>query len=124
MKKEDVVLLDSIAHSAPEHRDRIIVGGSHGGLNVGKVLLNRVHPKFAVLNDAGMGKNDAALLGVKLLGENGIAAASADCMTAMIGNADDTYENGVLSFVNSAAEKMGIKVGMTVKEACDIADRA
>ena len=123
MKKEDVILLDSQSYITPACDGKILVAGSHGARNVGEFTLPH-HPKFCVLNDAGIGKNQAAVQGIIYLGENGIPACAVDSMTAMIGDATDTWENGIISFVNTVAEEMGVKIGMTVPEACDIVDRA
>jgi hypothetical protein len=41
-------------------------------------------------------------------------------MTAEIGVGPTTYETGVISTVNKAAQKIGVKPGMTAKEAAEV----
>ena len=60
------ILLDSIAMVKPEHRGRIIVAGSHGGLVAGKHYAYPIRPKLVFFNDAGKGKNNAGIGGAML----------------------------------------------------------
>ncbi len=117
---KDIILVDSIAMATSEHTGKVIVSGSHGGLVAGKCYALPIRPLLVVFNDAGFGKNNAGIGGVVFLGENQIAAASVDTMTAMIGDSNDMYQNGVLSYVNPPAEFLGLKIGMTVKEAAKL----
>ncbi|MFA9423206.1 MAG: hypothetical protein ACERLG_06490 [Sedimentibacter sp.] len=116
---DDIVLINSIAMGMPEHEGKVIVCGSHGGIVAGKYVA-KVRPKMVFLNDAGLGKNDAGISGVKELDEQNLAAATVDAMTAIIGNAKDSYLHGVVSFVNKGATALGVKVGMTVKDAVEL----
>ena len=117
---ENLILIDSIAMVTPEHNGKVIVAGSHGGRVAAEHYAFPIMPKLVFFNDAGMGKNNAGIGGVVFLGEKGIAAATVDTMSAMIGDSKDAYENGIISYVNNPAEIMGLRVGMSVKEAVDI----
>jgi len=58
--------------------------------------------------------------GLKVLDEKGIPGAAVSAMTAEIGVGPTTYETGVISTVNKAAQKIGVKPGMTAKEAAEV----
>jgi hypothetical protein len=71
----------------------------------------------AIANDAGIAKNNSAVEGVRILGEKGIPAASVATMSARLGDGMSTWNDGVISVINPAAAKRGIRIGMTAKEA-------
>ncbi|HEV8679931.1 MAG TPA: hypothetical protein VGQ90_11185, partial [Stellaceae bacterium] len=54
----------------------------------------------------------------------GIAAATVSADSARIGDARSTYEDGVLSRVNTRAGALGLVPGMTAREAVGILRRA
>ena len=113
-----VVLADSAAAMDESNKGDVFVDGSHCGINVGEISL---HASIGAMigNDAGMGKNDAGIAGLKFLDENGIPAAAVAAMSAKIGNGKSTYEQGKISVVNEAAKKMGVAPGMSAVEAAD-----
>jgi len=77
----------------------------------------RMAAKGAIANDAGIAKNGSAVEGVKLLGEKGVPAAAVATMSARLGEGLSTWNDGVISIVNSVAEARGVKVGISAKEA-------
>jgi hypothetical protein len=77
----------------------------------------RIAAKGAIGNDAGIGKNNTAVEGIKLLGERGIPAAAAATMSARLGEGLSTWNDGIISIVNQVAAARGVKVGMSAKEA-------
>lgn len=105
-----VVLLDSVAQLAPEHAGRIVVTGSHGGASAARYAL-KVATQLVVFNDAGVGKDGAGIAALALLDAAGQAAAAVAHDSARIGEAADTYANGVLSHVNAAAARLGLAPG-------------
>ena len=68
-------------------------------------------------HDACVGKDGAGIAGLWYLEALGIPAATADGMSAEMGNGADLYENGVISHLNYPAERCGVQVGMSVREA-------
>jgi uncharacterized protein YunC (DUF1805 family) len=74
----------------------------------------------AFFNDAGIGKNAAGIKGFEVLDEHGIIAAAVSHASAEIANARDTYDNGIITRVNKAAEKVGLAAGMTVRGAVEL----
>jgi hypothetical protein len=116
-----VVIVDSISFVGDETGPGdVIVCASHGGFSAGEYVLKNPPPKAVILNDAGLGKDNAGIIALGMLGEKGIAAATVSHNSARIGDSRDTWENGVISHVNSVAASSNISVGMTVKEVCRI----
>jgi hypothetical protein len=90
------------------------------GANSSRVMSDgvlRMAAKGAIANDAGISKHNGAIEGVMLLAEKGIPAASVATMSARLGEGLSTWNDGVISVVNSVAAARGVKVGMTAKEA-------
>ncbi len=117
-EKPQVWALDSASLVAPEHREAIVVTGSHGGLLGGRpetALKYDVHAAF--YNDAGIGIDEAGVSRLPALDARGIAAACVSAASARIGDARSTYEDGVLSRVNARAASLGLAPGMTARDA-------
>ena len=113
------VLMDSISYVDKDNHKDIIVSGSHGGTSSAGYGLD-VKVGAAFFNDAGIGKNRSGISGLDLLQNADIIAIAVSHESAEIANGQDTYENGIVSFVNERAENAGIKAGMTVKETVNI----
>lgn len=116
--KARLIIVDTTSDVREENDTDVIVTGSHGGRNGGDYLSN-LNVKGVIGNDAGMGKNEAGIAGMKILEEHGIPAAAVSSMSAKIGNGTSTYEQGKISAVNEIAKKLGIVVGMSAREAAD-----
>lgn len=101
------------------NRGHVVVSGSYGGeynaFHAGKWGLRGV-----VLNDAGVGKDEAGIRGLPYLDRIGLAAATADAMTCHIADGDHMLEHGRISHVNEAARKAGCAVGQSVRECAEI----
>jgi hypothetical protein len=117
-----IVTASSSATAPATCRHNVLISGSYGGIynayNAAKWDLRGV-----VLNDAGVGKNDAGIDGLPYLDEVGLAAATADAWTCHIADGDDMLANGIVSYVNRSAAALGCKVGQTVR-ACAMLMRA
>ena len=90
------------------------------GANSSRVMSDgvlRMAAKGAIANDAGIAMNNTAVEGVMLLTEHGIPAASVSTMTARLGEGLSTWNDGIISVANEVAAELGVKVGMTAKEA-------
>jgi hypothetical protein len=109
--------LDSASLVLPEHKDSIVVTGSHGGL-----LGNRPETALkydvlgAIYNDAGIGKDAAGTSRLPALDTRGIAAATVSSASARIGDARSTYEDGIISRVNARAASLGLREGISARE--------
>jgi uncharacterized protein YunC (DUF1805 family) len=111
-------LLDSAANITADMRNAIVVTGSHGGLSAAKFALPFA-PRLVVFNDAGGGLDDAGWCGLAWLKANGIAACTVAHTSARIGEAQSTFDTGVISRVNALASALGVRVGQTCREAVD-----
>lgn len=92
----------------------VVVSGSYGGqynaYHAGKWGLRGV-----VLNDAGVGSNEAGIDGLPYLDTIGLPAATADAMTCHIADGEHMLAHGTISHVNEAAAALGCAVGDSVR---------
>jgi len=116
-KVPQVWALDSASLVVSEHRDAIVVTGSHGGLLGGKPETALKYDVLGALyNDAGIGKDEAGISRLPALDARGIAAATVSAASARIGDARSTYEDGVVSRVNARAAAFGLREGIGARE--------
>ncbi|SFT87210.1 hypothetical protein [Sedimentitalea nanhaiensis] len=109
-----LILVDSASLVRAEDAGQVIVTGSHGALfGADPANALKADGYLAVFNDAG----GAATSRLPLLQDRGVAAAAVAAMSARIGDARSTWEDGVVSALNSRATDIGGQVGMT---ACDL----
>ena len=116
--KARLIIVDTTSDVHEGNNTDVIVTGSHSGQNSSEYLAHN-NIKGTIGNDAGMGKNDAGIVGLKILEEHGIPAAAVASMSAKIGNGTSTYEQGKISAANGLAKELGITVGMPAREAAD-----
>lgn len=116
-------LFDSITDVPATGTDRVAISGSHGGLFPASVASRR-GLRAVVFHDAGIGLESAGIAGAIQLDNVGMPAACVDSQTAHIGDAKDTWANGVLSFVNETAAELGLKPGMRLNTAIEFLDYA
>src|SRR5579864_5546552 len=117
--------LDSASLVAPEHHDAIVVTGSHGGLLGGRPeTALKYDVRAAFYNDAGIGIDEAGVSRLPALDRRAIAAACVSAESARIGDARSGYNDGILSRVNARAATLGLKPGMTAREAVTLLRRA
>lgn len=122
-----LTLLDSISAVGPYEAGHVVATGSHGGLAAVRfVLAQPLRPHAVIFNDAGVGKEAAGIVGLRLLQEAGVIAAACAHDSARIGEATETLESGVLSHLNPLARAAGLREGMPVAQAVRLlgADRA
>ena len=115
MSKEPLVL-DSVTHLTEEHRGAAAHCASHGGVYAG-YFAAKMGIGGVILNDAGIGREAAGLAGVELLEKLSVPAATVSHRSARIGDGADGLARGKLSFVNATAQKLGLAVGMTCRDA-------
>ena len=109
--------LDSASLVLPEHKNAIVVTGSHGGLLGGRPETALKYDVLGALyNDAGIGKDAAGISRLPALDARGIAAATVLAASARIGDARSTYEDGVISRVNVRAASLGLREGISARE--------
>lgn len=111
-----ILIMDSITKVACEDAGAVVVSASHGGASSGEFALE-VPLKAVFFNDAGVGKEDAGIAALAMLQSKGVAAGTVAHTSARIGDAQDTWESGVISYVNEAARKLGLDPGQPLRAA-------
>lgn len=114
-------LLDSIAYLGSDHANAVVIAGSHGGRSAAEFVLALTQkPSCVFFNDAGGGKEDAGKVALAILQLNGVPCACYSHLSARIGDAQDGYENGIVSGINPLAKASGIELTMHVKKAVEL----
>lgn len=111
-----VRVADTITKMSGEDRGLVIVAASHGGVYPG-YLTAAGRCRGVILNDAGLGLERAGIGALDYLDRLGIAAATVGHETARIGDGNDMIANGRITFVNTAADTLGCRVGQPAAEA-------
>jgi hypothetical protein len=110
-----VIIMDSITKVTPQDSGTYVVSASHGGASSGEFALE-VPLTAAFFNDAGVGKDGAGIAALAMLQERGVAGGTVSHTSARIGDAQDTWEHGVISHVNQVARTLGIAPGRRLNE--------
>lgn len=111
-----VILMDSITSVGKNDEGAIVVSASHGGKSAAEFALQV--PLVAVFfNDAGIGKDEAGIAGLKMLQDRSIPAGTVSHETAQIGDGKDTWEFGIVSTLNDAARDAGFKIRERLRDA-------
>ncbi len=113
-----VILMDSISLIDDTSRGAIVICGSHGG-EISGAFAARHPPRLVVFNDAGGGKGGAGTEAIAFLDRQGIASAAVSHTSARIGDAEDSWSNGVVSAVGQVAQAAGIRIGWSVRQAAE-----
>jgi hypothetical protein len=109
--------LDSASLVLPEHKDAIVVTGSHGGLLGGRPeTALKCDVLGALYNDAGIGIDEAGTSRLPALDTRRIVAATVSAASARIGDARSTYQDGIISRVNARAASLGLREGISARE--------
>jgi hypothetical protein len=117
--------LDSASLIAAEHVGAVVATGSHGGLLGGRPeTALKLDALAALFNDAGIGIDEAGVSRLPALDARRIAAGTVSAASARIGDARSTYEDGILTRVNSRAAAFGIASGMSARDFVAIIRRA
>ncbi len=113
-----IVTVASCSNLRAEHRAHVAVSGSYGGrynaFNAAKWPVRAV-----IMNDAGIGKDNAGIVGLQFLDQIGMAAATADAQTCHIGDGDHMLAHGIISHVNRTAAAQGCAPGQSVRDCAE-----
>lgn len=113
-----IVTMNSVTNLDAHHRGHVLVAGSHGGLIAG-MLAAKAGVHGVILNDAGVGKDEAGIASLSLLDTIGMAAATVSRGSVSMGSAEQALEAGVISYVNHQARAVGIAPGDRCREAAE-----
>ena len=116
MLHEGIHLASTVTRLGPECAGAVVVGGSHGGVYAG-YLAARARACAVILNDSGIGRDDAGIGCLDYCDALGMAAATVSHVSARIGDAEDALSSGVLSRVNDRARAAGCEAGMRCLDA-------
>src|SRR3984885_9421022 len=109
-----ILTVASCSFVREEHRSHVVVSGSYGGkynaFNAAKWSVRGV-----IMNDAGVGKNNAGIVGLAYLDAIDLGAATADARTCHIGDGDHMLAHGVIRHVNATAAALGCAPGQSVR---------
>ena len=110
-----ILTVASCSFVREEHRAHVVVSGSYGGrynaYNAAKWGVRGV-----IMNDAGIGKDNAGIRGLDFLDQINLAAAAADAQTCHIGDGDHMLAHGIISHVNRTAAALGCTPGQSVRD--------
>jgi len=120
---ENIRVVDSATKLDQSCRGAVLVCGSHGG-EYPAWLVVQAGCRAVILNDAGIGKDEAGIGSLSYCETRGMAAATIDTNSARIGDAQDAFTRGVISRVNAIAAAFGVVPGMTCNEAAKLLERA
>jgi len=113
-----ILTFSSSATATKDCVGHVVVSGSYGG------EYNAWHAakwgiRGLILNDAGVGKDNAGISGLFYLDRIGLPAATADAQSCHIADGEHMLAHGVISHVNAAAAAIGCKVGQSVRHCAD-----
>lgn len=111
-----VLLADTITRLPPEAAGAVVVSGSHGGRYPG-YLAAAAGVRAVILNDAGIGRDEAGIGALPYLDALGIAAACVSHRSCRIGDTADMMARGRVSHANAAARAAGVAPGQGAAEA-------
>ncbi|GGK27097.1 hypothetical protein [Salinarimonas ramus] len=117
------LLADTITRLPEGAAGAVVVTGSHGGVYAAYVA-RRDGVRAVILNDAGVGKDDAGIGGLAWLDAAGMAAATVAAASADIGDAADMVARGIVSHANARAAALGVRPGQACAEAAALLEAA
>ena len=106
MTSEQILVVDTVTKLGADAVGNVVIAGSHGGVYAGFEAA-RAGVRGVILHDAGVGLDEAGIGCLAYLDELGIAAATIDYRTAIIGNGESLANDGAISFVNETAAAAG-----------------
>jgi hypothetical protein len=113
-----ILTVPSCSNIRAEHRSQVVVSGSYGG-RYNAFNAARWPVRAVIMNDAGVGKDNAGIVGLEFLDRIGLAAATADARTCHIGDGDHMLAHGIVSHVNRAAGALGCAPGQSVRSCAE-----
>jgi hypothetical protein len=110
MNKNNILITDTVTKLEKEAKKNVVIAGSHGGIYAGYEAA-KARVRGIILHDAAVGLDRAGIGSLKYLEKLGIAAATIDYRSAIIGNGNSLANDGIISFVNNIAYEAGCFTG-------------
>lgn len=114
-----ILTAESVTELGDAVRGAVLVAGSHGGL-IACSLGAAAGAHAMILNDAGVGLDDAGIAGLAWLESTGMAVATVSHLSARIGDGADSLAHGVISYVNRFAAAAGVRAGQSAGDAAGL----
>lgn len=118
-----ITVVDSATHLDEGCRGSVVVAASQGSAGPAYGIARR-GARAIILNDSGVGKDDAGIAALPYCQAIGMAAATIDYRSARISDGADMMRRGVISHVNQAAAGCGCAPGQPCAEAASRLTRA
>ena len=100
---EGIVLVDSVNYLNSAAQGKVAIASSHGGIYAAyKAAASGA--RAVILNDAGVGREDAGIASLDYCERIGMAAAVVSHNSARIGDVADMLRRGVISHANRLAQ--------------------
>jgi hypothetical protein len=115
---DDIAVAPTITKLPADVAGRVLLTGSHGGLYPANLAL-AARVRALVFHDAGIGRDEAGIAALGVLGRPGIPAAAISHLSARVGDTDDMLARGRVSRANATAAALGIVPGMACREAAE-----
>ena len=116
--RSPVLAADSVTELGDGVRGAVQVAGSHGGL-IAAYLGAKAGAHALILNDAGVGLDEAGIAGLAWLEHVGMAAATVSHLSCRIGDGRDSLARGLISHANCCAVQAGVAVDMRADVAAE-----
>ncbi len=113
-----ILTVASCSNVRAEHRSHVVVSGSYGG-RYNAFNAAKWGARGLIMNDAGIGKDNAGIRGLAYLDQINLAAATADAQTCHIGDGDHMLAHGIISHVNRAASALGCAPSQSVRDCAE-----
>jgi len=114
--QSDIVLAPTATKIPEAARGRVLVCASHAGVYAGYLAVC-AGVRAVILNDAGVGLEQAGIAALGRCQALGIAAAAVAHTSARIGDAEDMLAHGFISHYNAIAGDTGVTSGMDCAQA-------
>ncbi|RCS57006.1 hypothetical protein [Parvibium lacunae] len=118
----DILVVNSVTLLDERARQRVVIAGSHGG-RIAAYLAAQAGVRAIILNDAGVGKDQAGIAGLDDLAQLGTAAATVARAAVPMGNGQAML-TAPISHVNEIAQSLGVVVGQPAQVAAQLLRRA
>lgn len=119
MNRNTVEWMDTVTKLDASHAGAVIVAGSHGG-EYAAYCAARAQVRGAIFNDAAVGKDGEGIHALGYFEALGVPAATTSYRSARIGDGRDNYENGVVSYLNETARKLGCRVSQRTRDCAEL----
>lgn len=110
--------IDTVIYSDERMKDTLMVMAGHTGKAFAKYVFALPFDLRGIVNiDGGESADGSGFNGMPLFEEKGMPVAVCSIDTCRIGDAQDVWDSGIVNIVNEPARKLGVREGMTGKEA-------